>query len=167
VPPETIRKAIEYVRKSAAESGRFYYQIYDESGLGMVSRTSLPLTAAGVVALQGAGEYNSKEVKAGLRQMFEEFVVRDHPLGIDRGEDFIEAGRQTFDYYYCHYYAIQAIFQAGGNYWTPWWAKIKSQLIRLQYSDGRWQDLVGPNYATAMATLILQIPLQYLPIFQR
>jgi hypothetical protein len=167
VPPETIRKAIEYVRKSAAQDGRFYYQIYDESGFGTLSRTSLPLTAAGVCALQGAGEYGSKEVKAGLSQMFEEFVVADKPLGVDRYEDFLQAGRQTFDYYYCHYYAIQAMFQAGGNYWSAWWSKIKSQLLRLQYSDGRWEDLVGANYATAMATLILHIPLQYLPIFQR
>jgi hypothetical protein len=167
VPPETIRKAIEYVRKSAAENGRFYYQIYDEGGFSMPSRTSLALTAAGVVALQGAGEYDAKEVKAGLRQMFDEFVVRDAPLGTDRPENFLEAGRHTFDYFYCHYYAIQAMFQAGGNYWSAWWSKIRSQLVRLQYSDGRWEDLVGPNYATAMATLILQIPLQYLPIFQR
>jgi hypothetical protein len=99
--------------------------------------------------------------------MFQEFVVGDEPLGSDRRESVLEAGRQTFDYYYCHYYAIQAAFQAGGNYWSSWWSRIRSQLLQLQYSDGRWEDLVGPNYATAMATLILQIPLQYLPIFQR
>jgi hypothetical protein len=167
VPPDTIRNAIEYVKKSAAENGRFYYQIFDEKGFRMESRTSLALTAAGVCALQGAGEYSAKEVKAGLRTMFQEFVVGDEPLGSDRRESVLEAGRQTFDYYYCHYYAIQAAFQAGGNYWSSWWSRIRSQLLQLQYSDGRWEDLVGPNYATAMATLILQIPLQYLPIFQR
>ncbi|MFH1423113.1 MAG: prenyltransferase/squalene oxidase repeat-containing protein, partial [Planctomycetota bacterium] len=169
VPFGTIKKAIDYVKNSSASNGRFYYQIYNEDGLGGKerSRTSLALTAAGVAALQGAGEYNSQEVKAGLRRMFEEFVVADTPLGIDRSENWIEAGRQSFDYFYCHYYGIQAMFQADSSYWNPWWSKICSQLLRLQYSDGRWEDLVGPNYATAMATLILQIPLQYLPIFQK
>ena len=75
--------------------------------------------------------------------------------------------RQSFEFLYGHYYAAQAMYQAGGKNWTGYWIRLKRELLEFQFEDGRWQDLVGPNYATAMATLILQIPLRYLPIFQR
>jgi hypothetical protein len=47
---------------------------------------------------------------------------------------------------------------------------IKTMLLDLQNrGDGSWQCHTGPGdaFGTAVATLILQIPLQYLPIFQR
>ena len=42
-------------------------------------------------------------------------------------------------------------------------------MLDSQQGDGRWRCRVGPGdaFGTATATLILQIPLQYLPIFQR
>ena len=44
-----------------------------------------------------------------------------------------------------------------------------TKLSRSQQSDGSWLCNVGPGdaFATAVSTLILQIPYQYLPIFQR
>jgi hypothetical protein len=37
-----------------------------------------------------------------------------------------------------------------------------------QAADGSWNgDYVGPIYGTAIATLILQLPYNYLPIFAR
>jgi hypothetical protein len=65
------------------------------------------------------------------------------------------------------YYATQAAFQRGGEYWTLWHKNTWSDILSLQNPDGSWQDLVGPNYATAMACIILEIPFQYLPIFER
>jgi len=46
---------------------------------------------------------------------------------------------------------------------------IKTMLLQQQRSNGSWPCTVGPGdaFGTAVATLILQIPLQYLPIFQR
>ena len=47
-------------------------------------------------------------------------------------------------------------------------AEIGTDILSLQNSrDGSWSDLVGPIYATSMACVILQIPYQYLPIFER
>ena len=42
-------------------------------------------------------------------------------------------------------------------------------IARLQRSDGSWPCYAGPGeaFATAVATLVLQIPYHYLPIFQR
>ena len=64
------------------------------------------------------------------------------------------------------YYGTPA-FQAGGEYWDDWHRKVWSDMLRLQHPSGYWRDLVGRNYGTAMACVILQIPFEYLPIFER
>lgn len=159
VNPAVIDKAIDYVKKSATPMGAFRYQIYDSEGRRIFGRTSFALTAAGVVALQGAGQYKSLEVKNGLRYLYRSFLSNGFPPPHHM--------RTTFEYFYAHYYAIQAVYIAGGQMWRRWWKKIANELLSGQHEDGRWQDVVGPNYATAMAALILQIPNGYLPIFQR
>jgi hypothetical protein len=162
VPAATIKRAIEYIKKSAAPSGAFYYQIYDDRGFRTLSRTSLALTAAGVAALQGAGEYYGREVQRGIRYIYRNYVGAHRPERLVNNQM-----RHSFEFLYGHYYAAQAMYQAGGRNWSDYWNRLKKELLKYQYDDGRWQDLVGPNYATAMATLILQIPVRYLPIFQR
>jgi prenyltransferase/squalene oxidase-like repeat protein len=148
----TIDKAIEYVRNSFhADEGAFEYQI---SQYSRGYRTSFALTAAGVATLYGAGQYDAFEIKRGL-----EYLWRSRPD--------IDSAENHFDYYYGQYYAVQAMFQAGGSFWGAWYRYIRDELIGAQSPDGSWRDLVGPNYATAMATIILQIPYQYLPITER
>jgi len=155
VPREAIDRAIRYVRRSwdGSRSGGFLYQIPPSTS--GVSRTSFALTAAGVTALYGAGYYEGPEIEGGLR-----FLLEHWPRMYWRAS-------HTFDFYYGHYYGIQAAFQRGGEYWRRWHAEITRELLELQERDGSWVDLVGVNYATAMATLILQIPYHYLPIFER
>lgn len=163
VPKETIDAAIRYVKRSYVgqatnfqnQPGGFWYQVYENYPL-RPSRTSFALTAAGVTALYGAGEYEGNEIRGGLRYLFD---PRNRPPRRDM-ED-------TFDYFYGHYYAVQAFFQAGEPYWSQWYPSLRDELVAGQKPDGRWQDLVGPNYATAMACVILQIPFRYLPIFER
>jgi hypothetical protein len=163
VPKETIDAAIRYVKRSyvgaAAQfntpPGGFWYQVYENYPL-RPSRTSFALTAAGVTALYGAGEYDGPEIRGGLRYLFE---LRNRPQAREMDE--------TFDYFYGHYYAIQAFFQSGEPYWSQWYPSVRDELVAGQKGDGRWQDLVGPNYATSMACVILQIPYRYLPIFER
>ena len=75
--------------------------------------------------------------------------------------------RSQFDYFYGHYYAVQALFQVGGRHWARWYDLIQTELRSLQEPEGNWVDLVGKNYATAMAAIILQMPYQYLPITER
>jgi hypothetical protein len=162
VPVQTIKRGIEYVKKSAAPSGAFYYQIFNERGFQIMSRTSLALTAAGVATLQAAGEYDSAEAKRGVDYLYRSYV------GAYRSRSTIEREmRYSFEFLYGQYYAVQAMYQAGGRVWAEYWDRLKTELVAFQFTDGRWQDVVGSNYATAMATLIMQIPLDYLPIFQR
>jgi hypothetical protein len=149
VPRETIQRAVAYVRASYMPGpGAFTYQPLSS---GIPSRTSFALTAAGVTTLYGAGEYNAFEIREGLR-----FLWHNRPRPSEAADHF--------DYYYGQYYAVQAAFQAGGEYWRQWYEYIRRDLLALQEPDGRWTDLVGSNYATAMATIILQFPNQYLPI---
>ncbi|MBN1417701.1 MAG: terpene cyclase/mutase family protein [Planctomycetes bacterium] len=153
VPKDVIDRAILYVKRSAdPNSGGFYYQL--DVYMGMPSRTSFPLTAAGVATLYGAGEYDSAEIRRGL-----DFLIREWPRSY--------TAASSFDYFYGHYYGAQAAFQAGGRVWAEWYGRIRAELLDLQEGDGSWVDLVGRNYATAMATIILQIPYRYLPILER
>jgi hypothetical protein len=40
--------------------------------------------------------------------------------------------------------------------------------MQLQLSDGNWSDpWIGNEYATAMALIVLQLPNNLLPIFER
>lgn len=164
VPKDTIDRAIQYVKRSYIGDrvsyphyrGGFWYQAYENRPL-RPSRTSFALTAAGVTALYGAGEYDGEEIKGGLKYLFD---LHNRP---PRGDQ-----TKTFDYWYGHYYAIQAFFQAGEPYWSEWYPSIRDEIVEGQAAFGdHWEDLVGSSYATCMATLILQIPYRYLPIFER
>ncbi len=70
-------------------------------------------------------------------------------------------------FFYGHYYAVQAMWQAGGDYWRRWYPAIHDVLLARRKEDGSWFDQICPEYGTAMACLILQMPNNYLPIFQR
>ena len=157
VPKGTIDNAIRYVRDSYNPSYKaFAYQA--EAGVGhgrQPSRISFALTAAGLTALYGAGVYDDPMIESGL------FYLKDSlPSKYDASTNF--------DYYYGMYYATQAAFQRGGKYWASWHPQVWNDLIYLQEErTGAWTDLVGSNYGTAMACIVLQIPYQYLPIFER
>lgn len=150
VPYSTIDRAVQYVRRSYLPSiGAFTYQLGTRYS-GVPSRHSFALTAAGLTTLYSAGEYSAPEIRNGLTYLWYQRPSRSEA--------------RNFDYLYGQYYAIQAAFQTGGKYWQRWYKYIQRDLVELQEADGRWTDLVGPNYATAMATIILQFPNQYLPI---
>jgi hypothetical protein len=98
--------------------------------------------------------YYDEEIRRGL-----EFLLRHRPRRVE--------GRNDFHYFYGHYYAIQAFYQEGGSYWARWWPPLRDELVRTQKPSGSWTDEVGPSYASAMAVLILSLPFEMLPIFQR
>lgn len=145
VPKSTIDRAISYVRQSQEPDGGFKYML-DSSG-SMFARS-----AAGVAAMQYAGLYDTTEIESGLAYL-ERFMPG-------------KTEEQTH-YFYGQYYAAQAMFQAGGQRWGRWWPAIRDELISKQMEDGSWRGQAGSEYGTAMALIILQMPKQMLPIFQR
>ena len=81
-------------------------------------------------------------------------------------------------FYYANYYAIQAHYQAGGKEWNEWHPRVREILLAHQNKDGSWDVPPGSQegaynppdnkaYATAMATVILNIYMHYLPAYQR
>ncbi len=51
--------------------------------------------------------------------------------------------------------------------WAEWYPAIRNELLHRQAPGGFWSDSICNEYGTAMALIILQIPNNYLPIFQR
>jgi hypothetical protein len=61
------------------------------------------------------------------------------------------------------------MYTAGSPYWEPYFQELRRELLDMQNSDGSWpnEQGPGPNFGTAVAVLILEIPYRFLPIFQR
>jgi hypothetical protein len=148
VPKDTINRCIEYVKRSQNDDGGFMYMLQ----AGGVSQ--FPRSAAGVVALYSAGIYEGPEIKKGL-----DYLLNFLPQGIDLNRES--------HYFYGHYYAVQAMWHAGGDYWRRWYPAIRDALVARQQDDGAWMDSICAEYGTSMACVILQMPNNYLPIFQR
>ncbi|MGI9015145.1 MAG: prenyltransferase/squalene oxidase repeat-containing protein [Phycisphaerales bacterium] len=149
VPKEVIDRAIEYVHAMQNPDGGFRYML--NSGA-----SAWPRTAAGIAALFYSGVHEDDVIDRGL-----EYLMSTALPGItDRTSEP--------HYFYGHYYAVQAMFLAGGQYWETWWPAIREELIATQLSDGSWPDhYAGGTYATSMSMIILQVPKRYLPIFQK
>jgi Prenyltransferase and squalene oxidase repeat len=148
VPKETVANCINYCQQSQNPDGGFRYMLQGGA-------SAFPRSAAGVVALYSAAVYDTKEIEAGvsyLRQYMPE----------------IKLGSRYSHYFYGHYYAVQAMWIRGGEDWNAWFPAIRDELVRRQTSPaGYWNDSICNEYGTAMALIILQIPNNYLPIFQR
>ncbi len=194
VPSGTIEAAKDYVRRSYRTRGNgfnppggFMYQLerdYDP-------RDTFSLTAAGVVALQSAGEYSSH-----TWTYRSELTGQTLTKTIDLNKSFVYLQRlrpeaeeggpisptrrwgHSYGFWYGHYYAAQAFFQyqfsgpAGERAWVEWNRTNRINFLKMQHGNGAWTDEIGgydPDrtaYATAMACLILNIPAGYLPVFQ-
>jgi hypothetical protein len=127
--------------------------------------TGFARTAAGVVALYSAGVYKGEPVRRGL-----DYLKKNCRPGMAQAHGFRQAD-MLMHYYYGHYYAVQAMWIAGGDYWREWYPAIRDELLNHQDRDrteGSWYDRrICPHYCTAMACIILQVPNNYLPILQR
>jgi hypothetical protein len=159
VPKSTIARALEYIKRSRVAQGPyqglFYYKIY---GPGAYEKPrEFAINAAAVTALAAAGVYE--------RELW------DDALAFIEKEYEAVAGwqRDHFYFWYGNYYACQAFFQAGGERFESYYQRLARDLLESQRADGSWVNRVGPGdaFATAVATLLLEVPAQYLPIFQR
>jgi hypothetical protein len=145
VPDDVRTKCIDYVKRSQNPDGGFRYQI---SGGG----STFPLTAAGIVSLYSAGIYDGESIDKALKWLMKQLPGKNLP--------------NSGYFFYGQYYAVQAMWHAGGDYWAQWYPAIRDLLLARQADDGSWPDAeVCPEFGTAMALIILQIPNNFLPIF--
>jgi hypothetical protein len=159
VPENKVTKCVEYVKRCQDKLGGYFRYMVQGGGQGGMQ--AFARTAAGVVALYSAGIYKGPEIEAGLR-----FLRDNRPNHgmFGRPDTLI---KPDMHYFYGHYYAVQAMWIAGGKYWSDWFPAIRDELLASQRADGSWQDQICSHYATAMACIILQVPNNYLPILQK
>jgi hypothetical protein len=143
-----IDRAVEYVKRCQNADGGFRYQADTGS-------SAWPRSAAGVAALFYAGIYEDDSIERGV-----DYLERTALPGATRPS--------RAHYFYGQYYAVQAMYLAGGDPWATWWPAVRTELLESQEPEGSWQDTtVGREYGTAMALIVLQMPKRYLPIFQK
>ncbi len=149
VDAKVIDRAIEYVKACYDPSdGSFRYSLAMNN-----PQSSFALTAAAISVLVYAGEYEAEEIQGGLKYMRNEVKSRGRS--------------RSGHYFYEVFYATLASYNVGGADWQTWFPRIREELVRSQRPDGSWQNEYCAAYGTAFATLILQVPTRYLPIFQR
>jgi Squalene-hopene cyclase C-terminal domain/Prenyltransferase and squalene oxidase repeat len=147
VERDVIDKAVEYVKGCQNSDGGFSYVRGQGSGSGFAR------SGAGVASLYYAGIFEGDSLKRGLD------YLKQYTPG--KGSSPEMEGH----YYYGNYYAVQAMFLAGGDYWATWYPAIREQLIARQGPGGNWSGDVSDDYATSLALIILQMPNRYLPVF--
>jgi hypothetical protein len=150
VEKEVIDKALDYVRKCQNPDGGFSYVLNMGGGGG----SGFARSAAGLASLYYAGIYEGDDVNRALKYLIK-FLPAKGRAAADDGH-----------YYYGHYYAVQAMFLAGGDNWAKWYPGIREQLIQRQNKQtGLWTGDYSEDYASAMALIILQMPNRYLPVY--
>jgi squalene-hopene cyclase-like protein len=149
VPQKTIDKGINYMKKSQQKDGGISYRL----GSGG-SRPAL--SVAGVMVFCGLGQRETKHARRSINYMRK----------MMKGNVRSYRGLTSFDHYTTLYLG-QGLFQAGDPDWTKHYPKLRDELIKRQGADGSWSSNYGAAFGTACYTLVLAIPYQYLPTFQR
>jgi prenyltransferase beta subunit len=148
VEKDVIDKAIAYVRRCQNPDGGFSYTANNFGGGG--GGSAFERSAAGVASLYYAGVFEGNDLKRGL----------------DYIKQFQAGHGMTFSHpFYGNYYAAQAMFLAGGQYWQDWYPAIRDELCNRQQPSGAWSGEVSEEYCTSIALIVLQMPNRYLPVF--
>lgn len=161
VPATAIRDAVEYLKRS-------YSAPLDRDGLPLDDKpggfcyepgrrsASFTMTAAGLLAMQVCGEYESPLVKGAAN-----YLLAKEPKWKER-----------FCLYGTYYYS-QGMYQRGGEHADTARKIVQDMLLSKQHGDGSWEadrgeeKNVGRVYATSMAVLSLSVKYHYLPIYQK
>ncbi len=150
VDSAVIERAQTYLwRSQNPATGKFRYAINDD-------KETWALTAAALSTLNALGDYGGDRMDMGF-----DALQRDDPYLNERGwENFLQYGSlyaaQTF-----WHHRERSVFKR-------WWGAFLNESIRLQGDDGAFRNgEYGFVYGTAIVSLTLQVPLGYLPIFQR
>ena len=150
VPAQTVQKAMDYVRRSANPDGGISYRATQPGD----SRPGI--TCAALATMYAAGLYESDLVEKAL--LYARGTV---PLSAPT-----RAGGTHF--FYSHLYLSQVMYFRGGAEWEDYLRGISAWLMSVRNEDGSWNgDYVGRTYGTAVALLILQLPYNSLPVFQK
>jgi len=117
---------------------------------------SFTMTAAGLLAMQVCGNYESPLVTGSA-----DWLLKNPPKWTER-----------FFFYGTYYYA-QGMYQRGGEHALVADRLVRQILLPKQNGDGSWTASSGEEtgngqvYSTSLAVLSLSVKYHYLPIYQR
>ncbi len=160
VPATSIRDAVEYLKRSYSspldrnglpsdKAGGFCYEPGQRN-------PTFTMTAAGLLAMQVCGEYESPLVAGAADWLLV------HP----------PQWKERFCMYGTYYYA-QGMYQRGGEHAETARKLVQEMLLKEQDGSGSWEAkngeerAAGKVYCTAMAVLSLSVKYHYLPIYQK
>ncbi len=150
IPQESLDKAVAFIKSNAIPDGRWYYKKGGPPG-------TVAISGCGVIAVYGSGDIKNPLVNAA-----DEYILRYYQrLSPQDLADTPYAVYGTF-------YTSQAMYMGGDKYWVPWYEKVAKFLKTYQRENGDWEDQHGNStYPTAVAAIVLQAPLGYLPLYLR
>lgn len=158
VPSEAIQEALGYLERSFSPAQRNASTI-SEGGFSYLPEQHSPsfaMTAAGLLAMQVCGQYESPMTEASA-----DWLLKHPPKPNER---FI---------YYGTYYFSQGMYQRGGDHAEKAHQLVRKLVLPTQLADGSWEatngeeQSAGKIYATCMSILSLSVKHHYLPIYQR
>lgn len=159
-----IDRAFDYIRNSQNLThpelhGGFAYQLGHNDG-----RVSYALTAAALTTIFGLGRYGDKPGDAK--------IIADGLRYMDRKFNEEYSSTREGWYYYRLFYAVQALYLSGDEArQRKYLPTICEEVLENQRADGHFDRKKDRErseaYCTAMGCLILQVPGESLPIFQR
>ncbi len=159
IPNDSIGQAIAYFKRSCTSPlDAQGVPIQKEAGFSYTpgnNNIQFTMTAAGLLAMQVCGQYDSSLVEKSAEWLLE------HPPKV--GERF---------FYYGTYYYAQGMYQRGGKYANQSRKQVSDVLLGQQKADGSWAGQgeeagAGPVYTTCLAILSLSVKYHYLPIYQK
>jgi hypothetical protein len=155
VPPDAIKQAVDYLKRSQDQSGAYCYTPF--------GGPTAPCTGTGILAMCVCVKdaVKSTEVARGGTVLLKS--LKDH------GALPNALHWNSAHFSYCMYYCAQACFQLGGNYWETFRPFMHKVLLPNQKPNGSWESSegFGPQYSTSMAVLALAVEYRFLPIYQR
>ncbi len=151
VSQTTVERAIVYLKQLQNDDGGFRYQ-------SAAGASAQPRTAAALFAIQVAGVGSKEAIDRGFDWL------KDHSVRLG-----LTSPLQANDGYalYGLSYAAAAFWQRGGSDWKEWYSQAAPTLLQAQKTDGSWLDPSCPEYGTAAALYVLQMPNNLTPLFQR
>jgi len=150
VRQQSIDKGVGYITQCALPDGTFRYRYW---GL----HASPSLGGTGVIALCNQGRIDHKLIRPARDRIayeYRRYTIKDL--------------KERRYFVYGAFYASLGMYSCGDKYWLPWFKKTAKVLAAMQRKDGEfWDQKDNVVYATAMAAMVLQAPLGYLPIYER
>jgi hypothetical protein len=153
IPADAFQQASQYLWNVYAEDG----------GFGYAGPKRTPnMTGVGVLCQQFLGHGGDPRLKRALD------YLKQQKLDWDGTNDGFAM--------YGWYYISQAMYHAGGAYWTYWNGQMRDTLVKAQKDDGRWEAPAGsksevgmnskPVYPTALGCLMLEVYYRHAPLYK-